>query len=90
MKIKEKWVEIIDLNFVVQSNEMAFRKRGHLGLDHIYYSGCSWSNSPLVTSMHGVKENWFNLGVNLTYHFKTIDTTLTKTISPRSSQYLPY
>ena len=37
MKIKGKWVEIIDLNFVVHSNEMACRKKGRLGMDHVYY-----------------------------------------------------
>ena len=35
MKIKGKWVEIIDLNFVVNSNEMACRKWGRLGLYHV-------------------------------------------------------
>ena len=36
MKIKRKWVEIFDLNYVFNSNDMACRKRGHLGMDHVY------------------------------------------------------
>ena len=35
MKIKGTWVEIIYLKKFVQSNEMACRKMGRLGLDHV-------------------------------------------------------
>ena len=36
MKMTDILVEIIDLNFVVHPNYMACRKRGRLGLDHVY------------------------------------------------------
>ena len=37
MKMKEKSVEIIYLNFVVHSNDIACRRRGRPGLDHVQY-----------------------------------------------------
>ena len=35
IKMPDILVEIINLNLLVNSNEMACRKRGRLGLDHI-------------------------------------------------------
>ena len=37
MKMSDMLVEIIDLNFVVHSNEMACRKGGRLGMDPVIY-----------------------------------------------------
>ena len=35
MKTKDIYVEIIDLQLLVHPNEMAFRKRGHLGMEPV-------------------------------------------------------
>ena len=39
IKIKGKSVEIIDLQLLVNSNEMACTKGGCLGLDHVFKGG---------------------------------------------------
>ena len=37
MKIKVKWVEIINVNILVHSNEIQCRKGERLGMDHVIY-----------------------------------------------------